>query len=393
MTNPTRIAKSERPDQYPNDQKAAESSYEATDYLTNIRWVTVCLVVAYHVCYLFNGVGIPGAVPGCRSLAFFDTCASIVYPWFMVLLFLVAGMDSYYALQKYSPKTWIKTRTVKLLIPSTLGLLVWQWVTGYLTLKAAGTLHTLPGFLAWPILALSGTGPLWFVQVLYLNSLLLALLEKLGWSQKLRAQTTNWKIWAVLLLGLILYGAGFIGNMPVLTMYRFGIYLAAYLIGYLVLSHLSIQDEIEKAWIWLVPLALALGIIWTIRYYGKPFSDLAILENGLTVTYLWIACLAILGSFKKFFNQPTRFCEHMAKDSYGIYVLHYSVLYALGYLAVRIWHLPAWPQYLLLFILGYPLTLALFKLFGRIPVVRLLVLGISQRRKEKQPGWERQKAA
>ena len=29
-------------------------------YLDHIRWMTVLLVIAYHVCYLFNGVGIFG---------------------------------------------------------------------------------------------------------------------------------------------------------------------------------------------------------------------------------------------------------------------------------------------------------------------------------------------
>ena len=33
-------------------------------YLDHIRWMTVLLVIVYHVCYLFNGVGIFGGVAG-----------------------------------------------------------------------------------------------------------------------------------------------------------------------------------------------------------------------------------------------------------------------------------------------------------------------------------------
>ena len=61
-------------------------------YLDHIRWMTVLLVIVYHVCYLFNGVGIFGGVPNARNLPFLDTISGTVYPWFMVLLFVVAGM-------------------------------------------------------------------------------------------------------------------------------------------------------------------------------------------------------------------------------------------------------------------------------------------------------------
>ena len=38
-------------------------------YLDHIRWMTVLLVIVYHVCYLFNGVGIFGGVPNARNRA------------------------------------------------------------------------------------------------------------------------------------------------------------------------------------------------------------------------------------------------------------------------------------------------------------------------------------
>ena len=67
-------------------------------YLDHIRWMTVLLVIVYHVCYLFNGVGIFGSVPNARNLPFLDTISGTVYPWFMVLLFVVAGMCARFAL-------------------------------------------------------------------------------------------------------------------------------------------------------------------------------------------------------------------------------------------------------------------------------------------------------
>lgn len=41
-------------------------------YLDNLRWAAVVLVLLYHVCYLFNGVGIPGGLPGSESIPALD---------------------------------------------------------------------------------------------------------------------------------------------------------------------------------------------------------------------------------------------------------------------------------------------------------------------------------
>ena len=65
-------------------------------------------------------------IPGAKNIAAFDVFAYIVYPWFMVLLFVVAGMCARYSLQKCTDKEFIKRRATKLLVHSTLGLFVIQ---------------------------------------------------------------------------------------------------------------------------------------------------------------------------------------------------------------------------------------------------------------------------
>ena len=65
-------------------------------YLDNIRWVTVVLVVIYHVFYMYNGEGILGGVGKITALnvQYYDIFLYAVYPWFMLLLFLVSGICS-----------------------------------------------------------------------------------------------------------------------------------------------------------------------------------------------------------------------------------------------------------------------------------------------------------
>ena len=88
-------------------------------YLDNIRWVTVVLVVIYHVIYMYNGEGILGGVGKITSLdvQYYDIFLYAVYPWFMLLLFLVSGICSRYYLDSHTAKEFAKNRTRKLLIP------------------------------------------------------------------------------------------------------------------------------------------------------------------------------------------------------------------------------------------------------------------------------------
>ena len=62
-------------------------------YLDNIRWMTVVIVVIYHVFYMYNGEGILGVVgritdPGVQQ--YWDIYQYAVYPWFMFLLVTIS---------------------------------------------------------------------------------------------------------------------------------------------------------------------------------------------------------------------------------------------------------------------------------------------------------------
>jgi glucan biosynthesis protein C len=139
-------------------------------YLDNIRWATVVLVLIYHVFYLYNTVGVPFPIAKDAGIRAFDTFSYIVYPWFMVILFLVAGISARYALQKQTNRQFLKAKVTKLLVPSTLGLLVFHWISGYLNLKIGGGLASIPSLIRYPVFVMAGIGPLWFLQMLFLFS-------------------------------------------------------------------------------------------------------------------------------------------------------------------------------------------------------------------------------
>ena len=134
-------------------------------WIDNLRWVTVLLVLFYHVIYYYNGKGVVGGIGGFGGPQYQDFVMYLLYPWFMPLLFLLAGISARYALDAHSEKEWFQSRTRKLLVPATIGLFVFQWIAGYFnthTLSYTNGIDMLadtPGIIKYVAWSLSGTGP------------------------------------------------------------------------------------------------------------------------------------------------------------------------------------------------------------------------------------------
>lgn len=351
------------------------------NYLDNIRWITVILVLIYHVPYLFNNVGALGGVGTQRCFTPMNTIMYLVYPWFMVLLFLVAGISTRYALQKRTAKAFLKERARKLLVPSTLGPFVLHWITGYLNLKIGGALELMPSFIVYPVSVSSGIGPLWFIQLLFVFSLLIILIYKVDQKDRLWELGGKANTVVIVLFFVVLWGASQILNMPILTVYRFGIYFTAYLTGYAVFSHEEVMEGVEKIGIPMLLAAIAAGIAYTVYYWGQNFTSPQCLQSLFTNFYAWIAILAILGCGKRWLNGTSKFASYMTKASFGLYILHYPILLACSYLLYHYCPLPNGIIYLIALICELVLTPICYEIIRRIPIIRYLVLGISGKKK------------
>lgn len=348
-------------------------------YIDNIRWAVVLLVMIYHVFYMFNASGVMGGVGSFSKVQYQDGILYFVYPWFMVLLFVIAGMSSKYALEKMPAKEFLKKRTWKLLVPSTLGLFAYQWIVGYYNIKIGGGLEYIPDFLVYPISAISGTGPLWFAQVLWLFSLLLLLVCRIDKNEYLwnMGGKCNWCM--LLLFSLLLWLGAQILNMPIITTYRFGIYLVAFLLGYFVISHENVQEILEKMCLPMLLVSMAMGIAYTVFYFGENYVDTVILKNLFTNIYAWLMTIAVLGCGRKWFNRQNAFSVYMTKKSYGFYILHYTFVLIPCYFLKNQLHLPAWVMYIAALFIVFIGTSVLYEIISRIPVLRCVILGIRRK--------------
>lgn len=344
-------------------------------YIDNLRGITVILVIFYHVCYIFNGVGVPGGIPNAQSLPIFDAAAAAVYPWFMVLLFVIAGMCAKYSLEKRTSRQFLGERARKLLVPSTLGLFFVHWVTGFLNIKAGGALEQIPPALIYPISVLSGIGPLWFVQMLFLFSCLLVLIKRADKNERLLNLCSHFNAPLLILLAVPICLSAQILNMPVVTTYRFGIYLVSFLIGYFVFSHEHVQNVLVKIRFFTLCAVIILGILYMLRFAGQNFTLPECLESIITNAYLWTFVLFAVGFSKKRLDFENTFTQYIRKSSFGLYVLHYPIALSVCLLLNGVSALSVILKYILAFIAVPPLTAAANEIIGRIPIIRFCVLG------------------
>lgn len=91
-------------------------------YLDNLKWMILLILIPFHTAQAYNVWGEPNYVfiDGNRIIS-----GIIVFfsPFFMPLLFVIAGISTKYALKKRTNKEYIFERIKKLLIPSLFGII------------------------------------------------------------------------------------------------------------------------------------------------------------------------------------------------------------------------------------------------------------------------------
>lgn len=354
-------------------------------YLDNIRWITIVLVVLFHTFFYFNNIGVPAAFEGLpeylptNSYRLDSLFQYFVYPWFMLLLFIVAGIAAFYSLQNRTPKQFIMSRTHKLIVPSTIGVILLGWIPGSIVVDAMtkGAIKSSPLFIRYMISTFSGTGALWFCQVLFISSLVLLLIKKIDFSINKNEEkffVVGKNAICLFVLFFLFWGFSKILILPFITCYRFGFYTIAFLAGYYIFSQEKIIQTVEKfRFISLVLMILSL-IFYIKKSYGTYYADDKLLKTWYTNLYAYFSVLTILGFSTKYLNFSNPFTQFCSKNSFAVYVLHIPVLLvSLRILSKTTMSLGL--KYFLLFFVGIFISTGLGLIIKRIPILRYIVLG------------------
>lgn len=209
----------------------------------------------------------------------------------MVILFIVSGMSSRYHLEKHTIKEFLVSRTTKLLVPSTIGLFAFHWILGYFSMAVSNAFETIPPFL--------------------------------------------------IALGVMVWAAAQILNTPVIVVYRFGIYGFSFLLGYFVFAHDTVTEKLSRYWHILGLAAVVLGCGYVYYYFGENYAVEPVVNSPFSITYGWIAILAVFAGMKRWGDRTCIFSAWMTRKSFGLYVFHYLSLEAVAYWMDRYMQVPA----------------------------------------------------
>ena len=368
-----------------SDKKAVRKNY-----LDNIRWITVVIVVLYHVLYMYNAEGVSGGIGQITKLSTqpYDIFQYLVYPWFMPVLFIVAGISSRLYLEKHTNKEFIKSRTTKLLVPSTLGLFVFQFIQGYVSMNlgdgvAALAAAGVPKFVIYFIMVATGSGVLWFVHLLWIYSVVLVLIRKIE-RGKLLEVGSKAQMWLIVLLFFPIWGAAQILNAPIVSVYRFAFYFVFFMLGYYVFSNEEVMDKLKKYAVVFIVIGVALAISFAVINFiirgGSNFGDKPVNRGPLFAACAYFGSLAMLSGMARFGDFSNDFTKWMSSHSFGLYVFHYLGISTVALVFAKNALLPAPLCYLLSLIAGFLFGYGLYAIISRIPFFRWAILGISKKK-------------
>lgn len=324
-------------------------------YIDNLRWMTVSLLILFHASIAYNTWGE-------ENYIFFEpikpiaSVVTFINPWFMPLMFLLAGVSFRYSLQKRGTAAFIRERLIRLGIPLVFGIIVLNPILSFIADKShngyAGGYFEHYGVYFTRITDLTGydggftLGHFWFLLILIVVSLLSCVIIKLIPKGK-----TATRITGVLLSvsAIATFDIKFFSKPLVM-------FLCVYLLGYYVFSDRDFVARLSRfKWI-LVTLFLLSSVADVVLYiYIDGFEILNTVCYYMTFITGIPAIIAIGNDHLDFSNWFTKF---NASISYVFYIIHFPIVvmcqYCLSLIGVN-----AVVNFFLTIIISYMLTVGL----------------------------------
>lgn len=345
------------------------------NFLDNLRFLAVLLLFPYHTFMVYNSFGESFYVKG-PEVAVTSGIIAAIWPWLMPLMFMIAGISSYYALQKRTARDYIRERVLRLLIPLLAGIALLVPVQTYI----AEVFHNgySGGYLAQYALFFTkptdltgyhgGFTPahLWFILYLFPISLIalpvMRLMIKSG-----QNRSRDIPLGLLLLFFLIPSVSQIVLDINGKS---FGEYLAFFLLGFIILARDDIQEKLKKHCLFLSGLSLL--CMATYAWLGPDISRAsAVAYEALYGFYAWVMILAILGLGKRYLDFSNPYTDYLSSASFPVYVFHQQWVVVTAYFALRLSD-SILLQMLCIILGSAALTFATYEAFRRMRVTRFL---------------------
>ena len=296
-------------------------------YIDNLRWLMLLVLIPYHAAQAWNTWGEPNYI-------FFEgnqAISSIIVffsPYFMPLLFVLAGISTKYALQKRTKKEYLIERVKRLFVPLLFGTIVFMPVMTYLADKFHGSYHG--GFVGHYAVFFTkltdwtgadggfSLGQFWFLLYLLIISVvgvgIISVLKKV-----VPGSVKAIPFWVVFALGLplpLLNGLFSVGGK---SFVEYGYF---FLLGYYVFADEKIVEKAEKNCLLLFGIGVAATIL---NVYLFLWSETELVLANTVAKYVseWIMVIALMGLAKRYFDFRNKATAYMSRRSFSFYCWHF----------------------------------------------------------------------
>ncbi len=300
---------------------------ERKAYIDNLRWLSILLLFPYHAAMAWNcwGEGNYILLGENRVISSFVVAVS---PWYMPLLFLLAGISAKFALMKRSIGQYLKERSFKLLLPLLTGTLTMMpfmtYIADHVNHGYAGNYvsHYAVFFGKWTDLTgYDGgftVGHLWFLLYLYLVSLVsigMIGLQKRYFSTNTTKPFTPFEIILCCITAMLLMPVE-LGSKSIVT------YLLSFLLGYYVFSgEENIEKMGKKKYLYLIVFAASTGFnVYLYLWSSLEYDLLNTFAKYLSGAF-GILTLPVFG--KAYLDRSNKAAKYLTSCSFSLYLFHF----------------------------------------------------------------------
>jgi peptidoglycan/LPS O-acetylase OafA/YrhL len=331
-------------------------------YIDWIRVIVFLLLILFHSAMPFVGF-YRWEIRNAETSVWIDRVVIWMHQWRIPLLFFISGTGIFFSLRKRSLLAFTGERIVRLLIPLLFAMFLTIPLQVYYERmqkgEYSGSYHDFypsvwslvpypDGTLTW--------SHMWFVVYLFVFCILL--LPVFGILKWRRADEIRKKIgnalsgpFTVLLLFvplMLIYYRFYVAYPEQMSLlddwFVFLFSLSMLLLGYLLGSEDRFWETCEKFRSVYLFVSLLLAVFLFILYWWKPLfpgqqDGRLYLYGFLASLHIWTFILAACGFAKRHLNFSNSILQYANQAVYPFYILHQTVIVAIGYYVVQ-WNLP-----------------------------------------------------
>ncbi len=365
-----------------NDTLKTRSQSERRPDIDWLRIFAVVLLVPYHAALIFNPdpnsiVYVPKQAIDPILVAF----VTFTHRWHMPLLFVLAGMSAWFALQRRTPKAFITERCQRLGIPFTFGVVVLIPLMLFLYMWAiTGTLVPLwdfyVGFFTRNPGDLSGyngtftPAHLWFILFLLVFSIAgLAFMLHILKVRHTNAPEVKTPVKVKLPIIVLLVPAVLVtltSALPAISDKNPFSYFCFFYCGFITASYPAYQGAIDRVAKWAFAFGVGTVVVDYLFFPNGliPWSIEWILEGLSYNMGRWFLVVGILGFGHRYLNKERHMLSYLREAAYPFYILHMPMLTLVGIVLIQV-SLPPLFQFSFISVITVLTTFVIYEVFIR----------------------------